>query len=297
MTAITSIRPAGQFELDLLPSMYERTHFHRGLGAVARFARDVLGGEVFVAAVDGGLLGASACAQFGATGWVGGVAVVPEARGAGLGRALTEIAVARLRDRGVRTVQLFATDMGRPIYERLGFISEGSWITVRGPWRSLRSGRPGDPAALAPGMAPRPGRYPPRVRAAGGEDLVPALAVDRAATGEDRTALLSSLWPGNALVAEAVGEIRGYHLPSPWRSGGAVVAADLEAGLALLEASGRRLNGRDVALTLPEANLPAVRAVEANGQRERSRSTRMRLGPPVPWRPRAMFSAFNLFWG
>jgi GNAT superfamily N-acetyltransferase len=297
MTAITSIRPAGQVELDLLPSMYERTHFHRGLGAVARFARDALGGEVFVATADDGLLGASACARFGATGWVGGVAVVPEARGAGLGRALTELAVARLRELGVRTIQLFATEMGRPIYERLGFVSEGSWITVRGPWQSTRFGRPGEPTALGPGKAPRPGRYPPRVRAAGAEDLPAALAVDRAATGEDRTRLLSSLWPGNALVAEAVGEIRGYHLPSPWRSGGGIVAADLEAGLALLEASGRRLNGRDVALTMPEANVPALRAVEANGHTERSRSTRMRIGPPVPWRPRAMFSAFNLFWG
>jgi GNAT superfamily N-acetyltransferase len=297
MTAITSIRPAGQVELDLLPTMYERTHFHRGLGAVARFAKDALGGDVFVATADGGVVGASACARFGVTGWVGGVAVVPEARGAGLGRALTQFAVAHLQELGVRTVQLFATEMGRPIYERLGFVSEGTWVTVRGPWQSLRSARPGDPTTLAPGMTPRPGRYPPRVRTAGVEDLAAALAVDRAATGEDRTALLSSLWPGNALVAEAVGEVRGYHLPSPWRSGGAIVAADLEAGLVLLEASGRRLNGRDVALSLPEVNVPALRAVEANGQSERSRATRMRLGPPVPWRPRSMFSAFNLFWG
>jgi hypothetical protein len=37
--------------------------------------------------------------------------------------------------------------------------------------------------------------------------------------------------------------------------------------------------------------------LEARGQTERSRVTRMRLGPPVSWQPHAVFSTFNLFWG
>src|SRR6266702_3748562 len=198
MPATQGIRPATERELDLLPSVYERASFNPRLAAVDRFARAALGGEVFVVERDDGLAGASGCAHFGATGWVGAVAVVPEARRAGLGRALTEAAVAWLRERGAGTIQLYATDMGRLIYERLGFVAEGACVTLGG--RCLLRKPTG------------------AVRAARPDDLQAAQAVDREATGEDRAALLTSLWPGSALVAEAGGELRGYHLPPPGRS-------------------------------------------------------------------------------
>ncbi len=277
MAATPRVRPARDADLDLLAEVYERASFNPRLAAVDRFARASLGGGVFVAERDGDLVGVSGCAHFGATGWVGGVAVVPEARRAGLGRALTEAAIAWLQERGAGTIQLYATDLGRPVYERLGFVAEGACVTLGGPWQ--------------------PGWRPAGVRAARADDLQPALAVDRDATGEDRAALLASLWTESALVAEAGGEVRGYHLPSPWRPTGATVAADLSSGLALIEVTGGRLNGADLSLSIPDGNAPAIRALEARGQAERSRATRMRLGPPLPWRPSAIFSTFNLFWG
>src|SRR6266508_2749194 len=143
MAATQGIRPATEGELDLLPSVYERASFNPRLAAVDRFARAALGGEVFVVEREGGLAGASGCAHFGATGWVGAVAVVPEARRAGLGRALTEAAVAWLRERGAGTIQLYATDMGRPIYERLGFVAEGACVALGGRWQ------PGPPTATS----------------------------------------------------------------------------------------------------------------------------------------------------
>lgn len=277
MAATPTVRTADEAELDRLAGVYERVHFHPVLVAVDRFARAALGGEVFVAERDGVVLGASACARFGATGWVGAVAVLPEARRAGLGRALTEAAVACLREHGASTIRLYATDMGRPVYERLGFVTEGACVTLAGRWH--------------------PGRQAPAVRTARAGDLQAALELDREATGEDRAALLTSLWHANALVVEAAGEVLGYHLPSPWRSAGATVAADLSSGLDLVEATGRRLDGAELSLSIPEGNAPAIRALEARGLTERSRTTRMRLGPPVAWQPRALFSVFNLFWG
>src|SRR6266516_268905 len=233
MAATPRVRPARDADLDLIAEVYERASFNPRLAAVDRFARASLGGGVFVAERDGDLVGVSGCAHFGATGWVGGVAVVPEARRAGLGRALTEAAIAWLQERGAGTIQLYATDLGRPVYERLGFVAEGACVTLGGPWQ--------------------PGWRPAGVRAARADDLQPALAVDRDATGEDRAALI--------------------------------------------EVTGGRLNGPDLSLSLPDGNAPAIRALEARGQAERSRATRMRLAPPLPWRPSAIFSPFNLFWG
>jgi GNAT superfamily N-acetyltransferase len=326
------VRIATDAELDRLGGMFERTHFHPALASACRFAREALAGEVFVAARDGELLGASGCASFGASGWIGAVAVVPEARRAGLGHALTDAALTWLRDSGMATIHLHATEMGRPIYERLGFVAEGTCVSLGGSRR-------------------RPRRFP-GVRPARPGDLAAALALDREATGEDRTGLLAALWPqsapgedrpgptpatvsrprsgpgegrpgptpttpsrpgsgpgeqwagprttlgsGSALVAEADGRVVGFHLAGPWRPGGATVAADPASGLALLAATGGRPDGALPPLSAPEDNTAAIRAMEALGHAERSRTTRMRLGPPIPWRPTTLFSTFNLFWG
>lgn len=294
MVETERVRTATDAELDRLGGMFERTHFHPALASACRFAREALAGEVFVAARDGELLGASGCASFGASGWIGAVAVVPEARRTGLGHALTEAAVTWLRDSGVATIHLYATEMGRSIYQRLGFVAEGTCVSLGGSRRRSRRS--------------------PGVRAARPGDLAAALALDREATGEDRTDLLTALWPesapgadragprttlgpGSALVVEADGQVVGFHLAGPWRPGGATVAADPASGLALLAATGGRPDGALPALSVPEDNTAAIRAMETLGHAERSRTTRMRLGPPIPWRPTTLFSTFNLFWG
>jgi GNAT superfamily N-acetyltransferase len=330
MVETERVRTATDAELDRLGGMFERTHFHPALASACRFAREALAGEVFVAVRDGELLGASGCASFGASGWIGAVAVVPEARRAGFGQALTEAAVTWLRGSGVATIHLYATEMGRSIYQRLGFVAEGTCVSLGGSRR-------------------RP-RRSPGVRAARPGDLAAALALDREATGEDRTGLLTALWPrpapdedgpgstppapsrsgsgpgehragprttlgpgsapnedragprttlgpGSALVVEADGQVVGFHLAGPWRPGGATVATDPASGLALLAATGGRPDGALPALSVPEDNTAAIRAMETLGHVERSRTTRMRLGPPIPWRPTTLFSTFNLFWG
>jgi hypothetical protein len=141
---------------------------------VVGFARARLDGEVLVAEVDGELVGVAAGAVFAGTGWVGGVAVVPAHRRVGLGGALTEAIVAFLEDRGVATVLLHATALGRPVYERLGFVPETAYLTLTGP------------------TLPRSARGP-RVRPGRAADLEAVVALDGAATGEDRRRLLSAL--------------------------------------------------------------------------------------------------------
>jgi GNAT superfamily N-acetyltransferase len=276
-----AIRPARQVELSRLGSLYARAGFSARLAGVVGFARARLGGEVFVADLDGELVGVAAGAHFGASGWVGGVAVTPERRRAGLGGALTEAVVAHLRGRRAGTVQLLATELGRPVYERLGFAAETEYRTLTGP-----------PAPAGPGLAARP----VRVSAGRPGDRAAVLALDRQATGEDRGRLLGALWPAGGMVAGGAGAPRGFHLASPWRSGGATIATDPEAGLALLEAV-RRGGAEELSVSVPAGNRTVLLALEAAGFRERSLTTRMRLGPPLPWRPEAVFGAHNLFWG
>ncbi len=211
--------------------LYEQAGFGGRLAKVVGFARARLDGEVVVAEAGGELVGVAAGAVFAAaTGWVGGVAVVPAHRRVGLGGALTEAiveflegqrhghrAAARHRPRapGLRAARLRPRD------------------------------RPTSPSAAPPCPA-RPREPPvaggPGGRPGGGAGPRPA------ATGEDRRRLLTALWPTGGLVAALDGRPLGYHLASPWRTGGATIAADPGTGLALLDAvrAARRRRGRDL---------------------------------------------------
>jgi GNAT superfamily N-acetyltransferase len=272
-----TLRSARPDDLARLGPLYEQSGFGARLAGVVGFARARLDGEVVVAETGGELVGVAAGAAFTGTGWVGGVAVVPGHRRAGLGGALTEAIVQFLEGRGVATVLLHATALGRPVYERLGFVPEAAFLTLTGP---TRPPSPGDPSLRAGRQA----------------DLEEVLALDLAATGEDRRRLLTALWPTGGLVATDHGRLLGYHLASPWRSGGAVIAAGPEAGLALLEAV-RAAPGDEVGISVPAANTPAVRSLESAGFSERYRTVRMHRGPRVRWNPAALFGAHNLFWG
>ncbi|HTE68982.1 MAG TPA: GNAT family N-acetyltransferase, partial [Actinomycetes bacterium] len=267
----SAIRSARPDDLARLGPLYERAGFGAHLAGVVEFARARLDGEVVVAEADGDLAGVAAGALFGGTGWIGGVGVAPDHRRAGLGAALTQSIIEFLEARAATTILLHATALGRPIYERLGFVPEVHYLTLTGPALPRTRPRPlglaalggtadpeqggraalggtGDPeqggrAALGgTGEAELGGIVPP-VRAGQAGDLEAVLALDRAATGEDRRRLLAVLWPAGGLVAGGAGAAPlGFHLASPWRSGGAIVAADPQAGLALLEAA-RRVDG------------------------------------------------------
>jgi ribosomal protein S18 acetylase RimI-like enzyme len=292
-----AIRPAGPGDLARLGPLYEQSGFGARLAGVVGFARARLDGEVVVAEAGGELVGVAAGAVFGGTrgtgepgggggggsggsggtGWVGGVAVVPAHRRVGLGGALTEAIVEFLEGRGMATVLLHATALGRPVYERLGFVPETAYVTLSGPTL----------ARASTGAMVRAGRA---------ADLAAVLALDRTATGEDRRRLLTALWPTGGLVADVDGRTLGYHLASPWRPGGATIAADSGTGLALLDAV-RVAPGDEVAISVPAANGAAVGWLESAGFQERYRTIRMHRGPRLAWDPAALFAAHNLFWG
>ena len=109
------------------------------------------------------------------TGWVHGIVVRPEYQRTGLGARLTEAAIEWLQARSVGAVQLLATDAGRPVYERLGFTAGERYGSFAWPTASP------DPAATNEPMRP--------------SHLRAVLALDREATGEDRSGFIMSLAP------------------------------------------------------------------------------------------------------
>ena len=145
--------------------------------------------EVFgVDAPDGrGLAGAVVLTRWGADYASVGMMLVAARYGRrGLGQALMEHL---LRAAGAdATVTLFATDQGRALYEKLGFAALRRNVSFRGPFR---------PSSTSDNSKKREVIAPRDVRVASEADLPAILALDRAAFGADRGAILTRL-PGFA---------------------------------------------------------------------------------------------------
>jgi len=229
---------------------------------------------VAVGAGTGAIVGTGLAARQGPVGWVGLIWTAPEARGQGIGSAVTRRVVEDLRGRGCLSIALIASTLGRPVYERLGFRSIG-----REPM--LRAG--------AGGLA-EPGDNAP-VRRFSASDLDAAAALDREATGEDRRLLLSAAPSG--FVAETAGAAcAGSCCGRRSGNGRGTVARDIGTALALHRAAGPC--GLDERLGFTARNGAGLAAMLADGWEDDGGGTRMILGPEPDWRPEMCFgdSAF-----
>jgi ribosomal protein S18 acetylase RimI-like enzyme len=273
---VAAVRDARDDEAGAIADLLSRAAFGPTVSRLVAFPRTSPHGDVLV--VDNGegpAAGAVCCISFGATGWIGALGVAPEARRRGIGRALTEAAVARLRARGADTVLLFATDMGRPLYERLGFETEDTVTAWRGTAGTARADV--------------------TLRVLREEDRPAVRDIDRSATGEDRAPVLDALVPLAGLIAERRGVPAGWAVTSPWGAGVAICAADDRAGVALTAAAAGG-HGSNT-MVVPDRNASAADALSRWGFAPTAAGARMRLGPAVDWQPEMQFGLFNLFWG
>lgn len=245
-------------------------HVARLLG----YPRDSPDGHVLVAASGKRLVGGACCASFGSTGWIGALGVLPRARRRGVGEQLTRACIDWLTGRGASTVLLYATDMGRPVYDRVGFTAE----TRARAWRGVAPGPP-----------------PDGVRRLRPSDRERILELDRRATGEDRTAVLNMLPALLGLGFERDGELQGFALQTPWGAGPAVVADDAKAGSALLR--GLVVEPQPLTITVPDDNTAGSTTLARWGFQPVNSALRMRYGPAIDHDPSRMFGLFNLFWG
>jgi ribosomal protein S18 acetylase RimI-like enzyme len=227
---------------------------------------DAADGHFLAVERDGAIVATGASVGFGATAWIGGIAVAREARGARLGQALTEAAIEALGPR--ETLLLLASDAGRPIYERLGFEVEERYVVFWSP----------DDAVPAPDG----------LRRLGAADRDAVAALDARVTGETRTLALDVGLEG----ALATPDLSAVAFRPPWPAL-PIVAADPDAGATLL----RALLAPGLRLAVPESNAAALETLRALACTPGRDVVRMRRGPAVPWRPDELWGVFSLFFG
>ena len=144
---------------------------------------------------EGVVTGSTTAVSYGQKlGWIGMVLVLPEYRGRGIARALMEHALRYLDGLGVQCVKLDATDMGRPLYERLGFVEE----TVIERWAGTFTPRKTEAAGAAPVPL---------------ADVADIAALDQAAFGANRIGLLKHL--RETFASDAIRLPGGYLIGRP----------------------------------------------------------------------------------
>lgn len=221
--------------------------------------------------------GTSVATRYRRTGWIGHVFVRPDARGHGLGTRLTSIAIKHLQRAGCETVLLASTELGRPIYDRLGFQVEGAYHELRGE-------------ALPRGVDPRP--YRPLLPS----DSTALTVFDRRVTGDDRAAIVTGFL-GFAWGAFAGDHLVGAVLPLPW---GGVAAAllpgagrpEIDATVSLIRSVGS--TGAEVMVYPHSENRLALDMLRDQGFAELRTVPRMVLGKPSDWMPSALWNPLSL---
>lgn len=194
----------------------------------------------------------------------------------GLGRALMEHLIGQAGD---ATVTLFATDMGRPLYEKLGFLPVRRSVSFAGTFRSRHDEDNSRKFITRPATQ---------------ADLAAILDVDVAAFGADRGGIVGRL-PGFAEriavldSGEDQGAARVTGYAAAWRNGpattviGPVVAPDAEAAARLIAHLAGQLRGnRTIRLDLDPDRQELPAWAHAHGLEPVARTTVMALGDLVP---------------
>ena len=222
------------------------------------------------------ILGTGVGTANGRVGWVGAIFVALERRRNGLGTALSAAVVDELERQDCTTQVLIATDEGRPIYERLGFRLDTRYVRAVAP--------EGPPSYDVDGL----------VRPLEAADVEAIVALDRLATGEDRSATLRAFADPltGRVVDDGAGNVSGFTVRSPW-GGRALIAANLDAAIALLDWRRSTTTDRQIAIGILEDN-PAGRARLADaGWTEEVGGPRFIRGPALEWRPEMIYGQFS----
>jgi GNAT superfamily N-acetyltransferase len=226
---------------------------------------------------DGRVAGTGVAIRYGRTGWIGHVFVRPDLRNIGLGSKLTSAALAHLQRAGCESIVLVATDLGRRIYERMGFTTESHYHELRGrplpktvelhPFRPLL---PSDHRSL--------------------------LELDARVAGDDRASIVSS-FESYAWGVTRQHLLAGVVIPLPWGGAAAYMLpdatrAETAAMVRLIRTVGSI--GDEVIVYPTDENQVALDLLIDQGFTELRTAPRMVLGKPTEWLAAAVWNPFSL---
>lgn len=211
------------------------------------------------------ILGIGCCILHHDVAWLGHIVVHPLARKQGLGYAITQQLIEIAHEKGASTIQLIATDMGAPVYEKCGFITETEYLFYKD---------------LSP--PPSSGSI---------ENIIPfkkeyyhaLLDFDQTLSAENRKMHLQDFLTSGFLWMKGK-ELKGVYLPAFGE--GLILAKEAEAGLDLLRF---HLQEKQT-LVFPEENKTAYEWLQEQQYSFFRKAKRMRRGESRNWSRSDLFN-------
>ncbi len=215
--------------------------------------------------LDGKIVGTGTAIQNDGTAWLAHIVTHADHRNRGIGKFITQALVDDLTAKKFETIYLVATALGEPVYRKVGFETETTYVF----FKAVRCNDAFEmPAAIMPYF----------------EGARPQIAaMDYRVSGERRFFQLAPhLEAGFVFLKND--RVEGFYLPT--YGDGLIIAEQAEVGLALMQF---RLSQKDHAV-FPVDNQPALDLMHQLGHQPVMNAKRMRLGKPRPWSPAQIYN-------
>jgi GNAT superfamily N-acetyltransferase len=197
--------------------------------------------------------------------WLAHIIVAPEYRNKGLGKLITEYLVQHAYAQKCETIYLIATELGAPVYEKIGFQTECEYV-------GFKDGKVEEVNQESLNVVAYAENYKQQV-----------VNMDRSISGENRFFRIEQHLRDGFLYVKN-GRVKGYYLPGFGE--GLVNATSAEAGVALLKLRLSKNNN----VRFPMVNKAAFDFFKTNNYTQYIAQKRMILGEPRTWQPENLYS-------
>jgi len=197
--------------------------------------------------------------------WLAHIIVHPDHRNQGIGQMITKALIEIANMKCCTTIYLLATELGEPVYSKLGFEPETEYLLFKGEVQT-------DIYLISKHIAACTPDFKKQIS-----------LLDRQVSGEDRMFHLEPHLVSGFVYLEE-NKVIGYYLPG--LGDGLIIASTITAGQELMR---MRLMTKDFAV-FPIDNVFATEFVQHAHFKEIRRQKRMRLGMKRQWEPSMIYN-------
>ncbi|MBP7735548.1 MAG: GNAT family N-acetyltransferase [Spirochaetes bacterium] len=210
------------------------------------------------------IVGIGSGISFGNTAWLAHIIVKEEFRNNGIGAEIVKYLCNFLKQNGVVSISLISTDLGFPIYKKVGFVEQTEYAFYRND-----------------GVLEN--KISKNISYFSNPDIDDIILLDKRIAGEDRSVLLKEKL-SDSYVYKKNNKLSGFFLPELGE--GLIVADDAEAGIELMKLRYTKVNRG----ALPINNSDGIQYLKNNGFKEVIRAKRMIYGETFIWESSKVFN-------
>jgi GNAT superfamily N-acetyltransferase len=211
------------------------------------------------------IIGIGSAIIFPSSAWLGHIIVPPDYRNQGMGSIITQTLVEHAKGINCQTISLIATDLGKPVYEKLGFLTKTNYQFYKKD--DLK------PSNIISDLT----------QPATSEFFSDILALDKQAYGEERSELLLPHLE-NAQIYVENNLLKGFYLPTLGE--GLIVAKDTNSGIELSKLMFKTRN----TIVLPQENEGSIKFLKQEGFTLIKSASKMYLGENLDTEQQLIFN-------